>query len=204
MIASDIIKKFELTMDDSTDLSSDEELALLNKVYQKVCADRPWEFLKKEATATASTSLPYVSLPADFQYVISNYDQTDTAMLPVVFVGDTHEPYKIVNWSTRRTYRDKSGYAYIDLPNSRLVFTVQPTSTDAIEYDYMSFPTALTLTDSPIFPDRFHDMLYHAMCVEDNIIQMSDKAKSYAAENQQKYKSYFDDMCYWNANNIII
>lgn len=190
-------------MDDSTDLSSDEELALLNKVYQKLCADRPWEFLKKEATGTTSTTVPYVSLPTDFQYVTSNYDQEDTSVLPIVFMGSTFTPYKIISWSTRRSYRDKSGYAYIDIPNSRLAFTVQPTG-EAYEYDYMSFPPALTLTDEPVFPERFHDMLYHAMCVEDNIIQMSDKAKSYAAENQQKYKSYFDDLCYFNSQLIQI
>lgn len=191
-------------MDDSTDLSSDEELALLNKVYQKICADRPWEFLKKEVTATTSTSVPYVSLPTDLQYVISNYDQDDSSALPVVFVGSTYTPYKIVSWSKRRTYRDQSGYAYLDLPNSRLYFTVQPTSAEPIEYDYLSFPPALTLTDEPLIPERFQDMLYHAMCVEDNVIQQSDKAKSYAPENQQKYKSYFDDLCYWNSQLTII
>lgn len=204
MIASDIILKFELQNDDTTDLSSDEELSLLNKVYKKICSDRPWEFLKKQHTVTASTSVPYVALPSDFQYLLSNYDQEDTSTLPVVFVGSKSETFEVVSWGKRRTYRDQSGYCYLDIANNRLYFTVQPTSADSIEFDYMSTPPTLALTDTPLIPERFQDMIYHAMCVEDTIIQQSDKAKSYAAENQQKYKSYFDDLCYWNSQLIQI
>lgn len=191
-------------MDDMTDLSSDEELSLLNKVYKKVCQDRPWEFLKKEGTGTTSTTVPYVALPSDFQYLLANYDQEDSSALPVVFVGTAHTPYKVTSWSKRQTYRDMSGYAYIDLPNSRLVFTVQPSEAVPVEFDYMSTPPTLALTDTPLIPERFQDIIYHGMCIEDTVIQQSDKAKSYAPENQQKYKSYFDDMCLWNANNIQI
>lgn len=49
MLASEIIAKFELYVDDSTELSTQEELDLLNKVYQKVADDRPWEILKKRS-----------------------------------------------------------------------------------------------------------------------------------------------------------
>lgn len=206
MIASEIITKFELFMDDSTDLSSDEELALLNKIYYKVCMERPWEFLKKSHAGTTTTD-DYIALPSDFGYLTQNYNHTDSsyeASRPVVFVGSAYTPYQVVSWSDRRQYRDKSGYCYIDITNSRLYFTLNPGTGLAVEFDYASTPTALALSDTPIIPARFHDMLYHGMCVEDNIIQQSDKAKSYAQENQQKYKSYFDDMCFWNANLIQI
>ena len=203
MIASDIILRFELQTDDSTDLSSDEELSLLNKVYTKICADRPWEFLKKEGTGSTSTTLPYVALPSDFQYVLSN-NILENDNIASVFVGTDFSPYKIISWSDRRNYRNQDGYAYIDLPNSRLVFTLQPTASKTIEFDYVSTPPTLTLSDTPLIPDRFQDMIYHGMMIEDTIIQQSDKAKSYAPENQSKYKSYFDDMCYWNANLIIM
>lgn len=202
MIASDIILRFELQTDDSTDLSSSEELALLNKVYNKICSDRPWEFLKKESTGLTSTTLPYVSLPADFQYVLVNNQDTEGDNVPVVFVGTDFAPYKIISWSDRRNYRNQDGYAYIDLPNSRLVFTLQPTASKTIEFDYVSTPPTLTLSGTPLIPERFQDIIYHGMMVEDTIIQQSDKAKSYAQENQSQYKSYFDDMCYWNAKNI--
>jgi len=205
MIASEIITKFELFMDDTTDLSSTEELDLLNKIYTRVCMERPWEFLKTAFSGTSSTSLPYVTLPSDFAFLTQNHNYTDSsysASRPVVFVGTTYRPYEVVSWSDRRQYRDQDGYCYIDIVNSRLYFTLQPVSAEAIEFDYASLPTALTLSDTPLIPSRFHDMLYHGMCVEDNIIQQSDKAKSYAQENNQMYKRIFDDLCYWNANLI--
>lgn len=204
MTAQDIITKFELQMDDSTDLSSDEELYLLNKVYRKICSDRPWEFLKKAYVGTTSGSVPYISLPSDFQYITQNYNYTDSsyeASRPVVFIGSSLSPYQLVSWSDRRRY-SAGGYCYLDIANNRLYFTSQPSAGQSIEFDYVASPTTLTLADTPVIPERFVDMIYHAMCVEDNVIQQSDKAKSYAQENQQLYKSYFDDMCYWNANLI--
>ncbi len=207
MIASDIIQRFELQMDDSTDLSSTEELDLLNKIYTRVCMERPWEFLKKSFAGTTSTTLAYVSLPDDFAYLTQNYNYTDassTASRPVVFVGSTYRPYQVVSWSDRRQYREQDGYCYIDIANGRLYFTLQPASAEAVEFDYSSVPEALALADTPLIPARFHDMLYHGMCVEDNVIQQSDKARSYAQENNQMYKRIFDDLCFWNASLIQI
>jgi len=202
MIASDIITKFELFMDDTTDLSSTEELDLLNKIYFRVCMERPWEFLKKAFSGTTSSSVSYVTLPSDFSFLTQNYNYTDasySASRPVVFVGTTYRPYEVVSWSDRRQYRDQDGYCYIDIANGLLYFTLQPTAAEAVEFDYASLPTALTLSDTPVIPSRFHDMLYHGMCVEDNVIQQSDRAKSYLPENQQAYKRYFDDLCYFNS-----
>jgi hypothetical protein len=200
MIASGLIIKFELQVDDTTDLSSTEELALLNKIYFKVCSDRPWEFLKKEATGTTSTSVSYIALPSDFEFVLTNYDEEAERLAPVVFVGTDFRPYEIISWSDRRRYRDQDGYCYVDIANSKLYFTKQPTVAEAVEYDYKSTPTALTISATPLIPTRFQDILVHGMAVDDTILQQSDKAKSYAPENQVKYKGIFDDMCYWDAN----
>lgn len=206
MIASEIITKFELQNDDMTDLSSDEELYLLNKIYLKVCTERPWEFLKKEFAGT-TTSDAFISLPSDFAYLTQNYNYTDSsyeASRPVVFVGSAFSPYQVVSWSDRRQYRDKSGFCYIDIANNRLYFTLAPGTGLAVEFDYSSVPPTLTASDTPLIPSRFVDILYHGMCVEDSVIQQSDKAKSYAQENNQMYKRIFDDMSYWNSQLIQI
>lgn len=210
MTKQQIITKFELFMDDTTDLSSQEESDLFDKIYAMVCNDRPWEFLKKAASGTLSTSLPYVTLPTDFGYLTSNsnYTQTsDEASNPVVFVskdgGITFAPYRLVSWSDRRQYRNQDGYCYVDVPNSRLVFTAQPTGAWSYEFDYKAYATALALGGTPLFPSDYHDIIYHGMCVDDNIIQQSDKAKSYLAENQAKFTGYLSSMQYWNANLII-
>lgn len=204
--ATQTIKEFELYMDDMTELSSTEELALYNKIYQKVCSEKAWEFLKKEASLTTSTTVPYVSLPSDFSYLTQNYNYTDTvtdeAERPVVFLGANFEPFKVVSWSDRRQYRNQGGYAYIDIANSRLVFTKQPATAKAVEFDYISVPTDLALNETPVFPERFNPIIYHGMCIDDNIIQMSDKAKSYKTDHQVKYSQYLSDMARWNARLI--
>lgn len=207
MLASEIITKFEQYVDDTTELSTTEELALLNKIYQRVCMYRPWEFLKKSATGTLSTSVAYVSLPADFSYFTVNNQYTDNsypiennAAPKVVFVGTNYEPYQIINYSDRRQYRNQKGFAYVDIANSRLYFTLQPTSADSYEFDYMSLPTTLTASDTPSIPTRFQDIIYHGMASEDYIIQQFDKARSYQLENEAKYNQYLADMSFWNAN----
>jgi hypothetical protein len=203
--AQEIITGFELQIDDTTDLSSTEELALANKICDDIYALLPWEFLKKPFTGTTSTTVDYIALPSDFQYIVQNANYTDAsypASRPVVFVGTEYRPYELVSWSDRRQYREKDGYCYVDIVNSRLYFTKQPASSESVEFDYIHIPTHMTLTDSPIFPARFHDAVKYGMAVEDSIIQQSDKAKSYAAENKQLYKGAIDDMRYWNSQLI--
>jgi|15BtaG_2_1085339.scaffolds.fasta_scaffold00263_8 hypothetical protein len=208
MTAANIIKKFELFMDDTTELSSDEALDLVNKVYQFVCMQNEWAFLHKEFSGTQSTSVDYIALPSDFAYVASNRNYSDItayeASNPVVFVGTEYSPVKIVSYADRRQYLNQDGYAYVDLDNDRLVFTKQPASAKSVEFDYHAVPTDLTTSTSPVFPDRFHDVIYHGMCVDDFIIQQSDKAKSYARENDAKYNTYLDSMIMWNSRFAVL
>lgn len=205
MTGADIITDFELQVSDLTELSSVEELRILNRVYQKLMADRPWEILKKTHTATQSTTVPYVALPSNFAYLVPNNNHTDRSYFagrPVVFVGANYEPYEVVSWSDRRAVRTDSNKCYVDVVNSRLYFTVQPTSAQSIEFDYMSVPDDLTTGTSPVFPARFHPILVHLMATQDFILQLSDKAKSYAGENMALASSYLDDMAYWNSNLV--
>lgn len=190
-----------------TELSSAEELTLLNRLYKKVCNNRPWEFTKKTASGVLSTTLPYVSLPADFVFPVANHNysgNTEYAGKPVVFVGTRMQPYYIVSWSDRRQYANRNDIAYIDVANSRLVFPVQPSVADSYEFDYHASPAALTLGTSPIFHADFHPILQFAMATEDFVLQQSDKAKSYESSNQKRYDSYLEDMAYWNAQLIQI
>ena len=75
MITSDIINKFNLYVDDGSELSSSEELTLAEKIYRKVLDEHRWEFLKKEYSGTASTSVPYIALPSDFKNIAINYTE---------------------------------------------------------------------------------------------------------------------------------
>lgn len=212
MTATEIITTFELIVNDVTELSTSEELALLNRIYSKICTERPWEFLKTSATGTMSGSGVdgmYITLPSDFSFFSENYQYTDNTISPqnnasprVIFVGTAYSPYFLVNYSDRRQYLGSTGYAYLDLANSKIVFTGTPVSS-TYSYDYIKVPTALVGATSPVFPSRFHDMIAFGMASENDILQLSPKATSYAQENQSKYNSYLVDMAYWNSNLIL-
>lgn len=204
MLTSEIISNFELYVDDTTELSSVEELALANKSYYFVCDERPWEFLKTEWAST-TTGANYVSLPSDFSYFFENNSYTennesveDNKSPKVILVNG--QKYNLINWSDRRQYANRNGYCYVDVANSRLYFTVVPASGLSISADYIKIPAALTLVTSPIFPERFQHAIYHRMAIDDMIIQIFDKARSYADANQKAYDSYIASMALWNSN----
>lgn len=202
----EIITSFETYVDDATELSSAEELTLANKIYRRVLNNRPWSFLKKSFTGTTTANVDYVALPSDFKYIISNYNYTDnsietyTPSAPVVvFVGTKFDPYRVVNWQDRRQYRTQSNICYIDPVTNRLYFTRTPTTSEAIEFDYVYKPVDLTLATRPVWDSDFDDIIMHGMASEDYIIQQFDKAKSYSQENQLKYNNYLLDMQYQDA-----
>lgn len=207
MTGQDIITAFELQVDDNTELSTDEELLLLNRIYRKVNSDRPWEYTKKAFEGVQSTTIPTVSLPSDFKYFVANHNHSSEdhfAKGPVVFVGTNYEPYEVVSWSDRRQYRNQTNKAYADISAGTLVFTTQPIAANPIEYDYHATLPALTLATSPVFNADFHEILVFGMASDDFVQQLSDKARSYAPENTQKYTDMLQQMAYWNANLIQI
>lgn len=203
----DIIRSFELFMDDTTELSTDEEYDLLNTKFHMISDELPWELLKRPFSGTTDGTVN-VSLPTRFSYITENHnyrDDSDYADFPVVFVGDNYEQYKLISFSDRRQYRTASGYAYVDLPNDNLVFTVAPASGKAVEFDYIEYPADLTsssVTTDIWIPERFRMALVHLMASDDFVIQQSEKARSYQRENEQKAKSVIEQLKQGNARLI--
>lgn len=196
MLTSAIIARFNLQVDDASELSSDEELALANEKYFRVCDDRPWEWLKKQATGTTSTSLPYIALASDFKQLSPNKEGKS-----VVFVGADFQEYVVVPFSSRREHRDQDGVCYIDVPNKRLYFTKQPTAAEAVEYDYISRPADLTTATQPLVEtDNFGNMIAYAMAADFPSIEQAEKSSSYANENMQKYEALLEDLKFEDAN----
>lgn len=204
MTKSDIIIKAQLYLDDLSELSTAEFSDLFDKIYNRVCAFKAWEFTKKSHAGT-TTGAEYIALPSDFASLALNHNHTDSsteADRPVVFVGSTYAPYKVVSWSDRRQYRGQSNVCWVDIVNERLYFGSAPTSGEAVEFDYLSVMPDLADGDEPAFPARFHDILYHGMVADELMIEQSDKATSYAPENTREYNRYLDDMAVWNARLV--
>jgi len=195
MTGQDIIDDFNLQVDDASELSSDEELSLLNKIYKEVANDRPWEWLKTTATGTTSVSVPYVALPADFKEMSLNKDNVS-----IVFVGTEYREYRLIPFSSRRDHRDQDGFCYIDVPNQRLYFTLQPTAAESIEYDYIKRPADLTTGTSPLFNSTYHPILFYGMAARFPSIEQADKGESYSKENRAEYLRYLTDMQVEDAN----
>lgn len=203
-----IITNFELQVSDVTELSTSEELMVLNRVYNKVCDARPWEFLKTQASGSilSDATSSYITLPTNFNYFSENNQYTDNSISPqnnasprVVFVGTNYSPYQVVNFGDRRQYRNQDGYCYLDLAGGKIRFFVTPQQS-TYEFDYIKIPTALVAGADPETPARFDDIYEYAMAVEDSILQLSPKATSYKDENERLYANRMADMAYYNAN----
>lgn len=206
--ATELITIFETQVNDVTELSTSEELVVMNRIYQRVCDQKPWEFLKTPATGTMSGSGVdgyYITMPSDFGYFYENYNWTDNQYSTqinktpmVIFIGTTRTPYYIINYSDRYQYLGQTGYCYLDYGNSKIYFTGTPVST-TYAMDYIKVPATLTGGLTPVIPTRFQIILVYGMATENDIIQLSPKAKSYAPENLNLYNQTMEDMSLWNA-----
>lgn len=209
--AAQIITDFELQVSDITELSSTEELSLLNKIYVNICNLQPWEFLKTPASGTVAVDATgtYITMPADFasfaidnQYTENNIGVEGNASPRFVFLIDNsgnYAPFQIVNFSDRRKYKGRGNVVYLDMANSKIRFMVTPQYT-SYEFDYIKVPAILASGDTPVLPGQFHDIFGYAMAGDNDILQLSPKAKSYKQENDNKYEGVLLNMQYWNAN----
>jgi len=186
----EIISLFNLLVDDSTELSSAEELDLLNASYQEVCDDRPWEFLKTEFSGTTDGTT-VLALPDNFSYFIEMNDDGEK----IIWV-DGHS-YLLINFSQRRQYKDQTGIAYFNGTN--LYFIEAPSTGLEVLGDYIKTPDDLTTATSPIFKASFHKMLAYKMAISDFIVQANLSDNNSIEQNTALYRDYLARMQYHNA-----
>ena len=181
-----IITEFETLIGSATELSSDDELKLLNKIYFQVLRQKAWEFLKKEASGTISGT--DITQPADF------FRMADE---PVIYIGQYHNPFKLIPFTERRLYTNQNNNAYYDARQEKFVFF--RTQNDTYTFDYLYTPDALTTSGSdPVFPQQFWGMLPFLMASDADAIELTDKARSYAIENKARGNQILTDMEIWN------
>jgi len=190
MTGEEIISLFNLLVDDSTELSSAEELDLLNASYQEVCDDRPWEFLKTEFSGTTDGTT-VLALPSNFSYFIEMNDDGEK----IIWV-DGHS-YLLINFSQRRQYKDQTGIAYFNGTN--LYFIEAPSTGLEVLGDYIKTPDDLTTATEPIFKASFHKMLAYKMAISDFIVQANLSDNNSIENNTALYRDYLSRMQYHNA-----
>lgn len=199
MTIQQIIDLFHLLMDDTSDLSTSEELIIANKIHKKICI-KPYEFLKIEKSGTLSATDNYVALPADFLMIPDNIVDDDSPKK--VYVGSGKRIYDVINFADRRDYVDTDGYCYIDFANQRLVFTNQPKA-EAYSYDYIYIPADLAVGDTPKIP-VCQEIIAYGMAVSSYILQQYPKMQSYQRENQAIYDDLLEEIDYYNSNLVNI
>lgn len=184
----EIIDHFHTLTDDDTTLSEDEELLLANKSYRKVLSESNWPFLIKKHTATQSTTVPYIALPADFK----RFAPVDGKYY--AFIGDSASEYPLISIVDSVTYDGYDGRVYLDLANSRLQFTKQPSEAKSVTFFYIYRPDDLTLVTEPIFLVEYHYMISHDMVTDYYISDQTPKGRTYYAENMAKYDEILQRM----------
>ncbi len=185
-----IIAGFHRYVDDSTELSPAEDLALANKKLHELANDRGWEWCRKTLTATISSDTTFVTLPDDFRFPV---EDTEHDLGFAFYIGES--VYPIFNYNQRMSHK---GHAYFDFGAKKLYL---PTShiTGAFQLDYYGEPDDLTLETYPPFRGGFHPIIYHMMAVDFEIMERSEKARSYRQENEAAIANYMEDMQYEDA-----
>lgn len=173
MTAQQIITQFRIYADlEVGDISSAEELALLNASYTELQVSRLWNWLKK-FTALSFTG-DVATLPADFRSL--SYDRT--------VWHNQYTQYPIRSYDERRG--TTVGF-HLD-GNTIIKNGIDGTG---LELDYIRSAPVLTLSDTPLFASAYHDMLARHMASRLDINEQMEKGRTYASENLSIYNDYY-------------
>lgn len=188
MKLSEVIERFHLLMDDTSELSEVEEVGIANDVYKLICIT-PFEFMKKAGGGNVVNG--ELILPSDFLYIPDHYVEGETAK--TIFVDD-----KLYNVSSISERRDAS--CYYDLANKKIIFKDKGVNGTA-DYTYVYIPADLNLNSTvpiPVAPQ----VIAFGMAVDNYIMQQFEKARTYLPENKQKYDELIERIHYYNSNLI--
>lgn len=188
-----IIDRFELYTDDTTDLSSDEELILANDKLRLIYMEQPWEFLRRKKSGNVESD-GKISLPADFDEFLENFTDDPAvgeAIMKVVYVN--RSPYLIVPMGQRNT-NSFSNVCWIDPSDGKINFAQSPGAGASYEYDYKTSPDDITVGTSPKLPAEYHPMIVFSMLIDEEIIKKSEKARSSMQDNAVQYQRYLKNL----------
>lgn len=190
-----IIDRFELYTDDTTDLSTDEELILANDKLRLIYMEQPWEFLRRKK-AGAVESDGKISLAADFDEFLENFSDDPAigeATMKVVYIGGQKSPYLVVPMGQRNA-NSFSNICWIDPADNKINFLQSPGAGASYEFDYKTSPDDITVGTSPKLPAEYHPMIVFSMLIDEDIIKKSEKARSNMQDNALQYQRYLKNL----------
>lgn len=190
-----IIDRFELYTDDTTDLSSDEELILANDKLRLVYMEQPWEFLRRKKAGVIESD-GKITLSSDFDEFLENFSD-DAAygepVMKVVYIGSQKAPYLVVPMGQRNA-NSFSNVCWIDPSDGKINFAQSPGVGASYEYDYKTSPDDITVSTSPKLPAEYHPMIIFSMLIDEDIIKKSEKARSNMQDNAVQYQRYLKNL----------
>jgi hypothetical protein len=190
-----IIDRFEFYTDDTTDLSSDEELILANDKVRLIFMEQPWEFLRRKKSGVVEND-GKITLPADFDELMENYSDDPTIgepIMKVIYVGGQRSPYLVVPMGQRNA-NNFSNVCWIDPSDGKINFLQNPGTGASYEFDYKTSPDDITVNTSPKLPPEYHPMIIFAMLIDEEIIKKSEKARSSMQENFAQFQRYLKNL----------
>jgi hypothetical protein len=193
MTITQILNSFHIFTDDMSELSTEEEIVVLNKAVQTILNDRQWEFMRK--TYTGSVANSEITIPSDFNMFMPNFNDNTEVNYPlqsVVYISNDKTKYMPhIPYGSRN---QKQG-AYIDKQNGKIKFTEILTNGTQIEFDYNYTPVPIsTINDTIPLPQEVHHYLGQIMAIDDDIIQKSEKARSNIDQNNKALAQLMSDL----------
>lgn len=190
-----IIEKFETYTDDTTDLSSDEELILANDKLKLIYMEQPWEFLRRKKTGTVEVD-GKITLATDFDEFMENFSDDPTygePVMKVIFIGSQKSPYLVVPMGQRNA-NNFSNVCWIDPSDGKVNFSQNPGTGASYEFDYKLAPEDITINTSPKLPPEYHPMVVFSMLIDEEIIKKAEKARSSMQDNAVQYQRYMKNL----------
>jgi hypothetical protein len=195
LTGQEIIQRFEMYTDDTTDLSSDEEILLANDKLRVIYMEQPWEFLRRSKAGVIESD-GKISVPSDFDELMENYSEDPSVSEPltkVVYIGSEKAPYFVIPMGQRNA-NNYSNVCWYDPSTGKITFVQSPGTGVAYEFDYKTSPEDIAVGTSPKLPADFHPMIVFAMLVDEEIIKKSEKARSSMEINQVQYQRYMKNL----------
>lgn len=190
-----IIDRFELYTDDTTDLSSDEELIVANDKLRLIYMEQNWEFLRRKKSGTIESD-GKITTPTDFDELMENYSEDPTIsepLLKVVFIGSSKNPFFVVPMGQRNA-NQYSNVCWVDPADGKINFVQSPGAGASYEYDYKTSPDDIEVGTSPLLPAEYQPMIIFSMLIDEEIIKKSEKARSNMQDNAVQYQRYLKNL----------